>query len=368
MTFSTFYEDFRAKALSEGVVLHPLPTGDGKPRNPLGIYGPWSWAIEPTRGCNLACGHCAVRLFDDSETGENSTYMSEEAWRAMFSTIAAITPKTRVEMANAGEPTLHPELPAFIKIARELSPWSQIQVTTNGTKLIDGSLSYRELFDNGANIVYTDMYAPLEDHKKLARESGIQWYRYHDKPKGAPGAWTYSSPDLKLIVLMENPANWPKSRVNLNRLGTFFNNLDWKASKRFDLMPVTEPVNTGCTQPFRYVSVHVNGSYELCCQDFMGETAGLLGNVLEGPEGFLKFWFSSFMQGTRRGLRHRDRSGSPYCSRCSITFSRSDMYMWKGDEVDRYFDGESWQELSKYAGPKLEPPPEQLSLEGDDES
>lgn len=317
----------------------------GKPPSPLGNLAPWSWAIEPVRGCNLRCGHCAVRLFDTPEGKHQPEFMSEDSWVDLWKVIRQVTPGTRVEMANAGEPTLHPMLPAFIQMARRISPHSQIQVTTNGTMLAKGKLTHKQLFDAGINIVYVDMYAPEETHIRLAEESGIQWYKYHDKPKNAPGAWTYSGPDLQLIVLMDHPGNWPKSRKNLNRLGTFFNNLDWEAAKAFDMVPVTEPPAKGCTQPFRYVSVQSDGSYQLCCQDFMGETGGTLGNVSEGVEGFKRFWFGEFMQTHRAQLRVGNRADSPYCSRCSITFSRSEWKMWKDHQLRLYWDGSQWKPL-----------------------
>ena len=248
-------------------------------------------------------------------------------------------------MANAGEPTLHPMLYPYMKVARKISPQSQIQITTNGVRLIKGEVTYREIFDSGVNIVYVDMYAPRERHEELAQASGVQWYYYYDKPKDAPGAWTYSGPDLKLIVLMENPANWPAARRKIDRLGTFLNQLDWKAAAKFDLEPVLEPYQRGCTQPFRYVSINGSGQYQLCCQDFANETTGPLGSVLDGPEGFLKFWYSEFMQRHRKHLRVGDRASSPYCSRCNIAYSRADLMMWKDDQLRLYWDGEHWQPL-----------------------
>jgi hypothetical protein len=318
-------------------------------KNPLTPWSPWSWAIEPVRGCNLRCGHCATRLFNGP-----ALFMSEDVWVSLFETIRKVSPKTRVEMANAGEPTLHPDLIKFISVARKLSPDSQLQVTTNGTMIASGEMSYRELFDAGLNIVYVDMYAPRETHIALAEKSGFQYYEYLRKPQNMPGAWTYTGPELKLIVLMEHPGHWPKSRKSLGRLGTFYNHLDWEAAKPFGLIPVMIPPNRGCTQPFRYVSVHMDGSYELCCQDFMGETAGKLGNVGDGPDGFLKFWFGEFMQDARRKLRCRCRKEVPYCARCSITFSRSDLVMWKdAGSLDYWWNGEKWVRMPFWRLPKI---------------
>ena len=87
-------------------------------RNPmLGNCSPWSWALELVRGCNLRCGHYAVRLFKSDEI----QFITEEIWIALWKIIRIVTPRSRVEMANAGELTLHPELPCFIQLARKLS-------------------------------------------------------------------------------------------------------------------------------------------------------------------------------------------------------------------------------------------------------
>lgn len=270
--------------------------------------------------------------------------MSEDIWVNLWKIIRAVTPRCRVEMANAGEPTLHPDMLNYLRIARRLSPDSQIQITTNGTMLSSGKMAHAQLSRAGANIVYVDMYAPKEKHIKLAEESGIPFYEYYSKPANAPGAWTYHGPETRLIVLMEQPANWPDKRKKLGRLGTMLNHLDWEAAKPFGLTPVEAPLRRRCSQPFKYVSVHCDGSYELCCQDFFGETAGKLGNVSEGVEGFKKFWFGEMMQRTRRGLHLAPELGrpAPYCSRCGITFSKCDFKMWPDGALEHYYDGSGW--------------------------
>jgi len=301
---------------------------------------PWAWAIEPVHGCNLRCGHCATRLFPVGKT----SYMTEATWRALFRVIHEVTPVCRVEMANAGEPTLHPELPRFIRIAKEISPHTQLQITTNGTMLASGKWTYRQLFNAGINIVYVDTYAPREQHIALAKESGFPWYEYHAKPPNAPGAWTYHGPDFQLIVLMDPPIHWPESRKKFGRLGTFLNNLDWEAAKEFNMSPVLQAPQRACNQPFRYVSVVWNGSYQLCCQDFMGETNGTFGGVQDGLEGFEKFWFGMLMQRIRRELRAKNRSGISQCARCNVTFSRCDV-TWPESQLKFYWTGAEWKPL-----------------------
>jgi hypothetical protein len=119
--------------------------------------------------------------------------------------------------------------------------------------------------------------------------------------------------------------------------------MDWEAAKHFNMVPVTEPLKRRCTQPFRYVSIHQDGSYELCCQDFMGETAGRWGNVKDGVPGFLRFWLGKDMQWIRQRLREADRASISECSRCNITFSRCDIPMWTPALLSQFWDGEGWK-------------------------
>jgi hypothetical protein len=94
----------------------------------------------------------------------------------------------------------------------------------------------------------------------------------------------------------------------------------------------------------RYVSLDHRGNYLFCCIDFWCESAGLLGNVRDGAEGFKKYWFGHLMQSIRRRLNKADRDGVPYCSRCNCAFSKCDWTgLWGGDEAfDEMWDGERW--------------------------
>jgi hypothetical protein len=275
--------------------------------------------------------------------------MTLETWREMMTVIADVSPSCRVELAMGGEPTLHPELLEMLRIGRQISPLSQFQVTTNGTMLFAGKVTYRELFDAGVNVVYTDMYQPREKFRQLASESGVDWFFYYPK-EGEPGRdrhpnpWAYHGPNLQLIALQEQPGRWPKSRRNANLLGSWMNHLDFKRAAKFGIQEVKTAPARRCNQPFICASVSWTGDYLLCCQDMALETVGI-GNTSEGAEGFEKYWFGKFMQEHRRWLRQKDRNASPYCSRCSITFSRCDYLHWTDEQVATWWDGSVWLEL-----------------------
>lgn len=308
---------------------------------PFGNETPWAWVIEPVHGCNLQCGHCSHALTPN----DKFDFMTMETWIMTWEILNKVSPMVRVDLCLSGEPTLHPDLLNFLRKAREIAPMAQIQITTNGTMLRKGKVVYSELLNAGANIIYTDMYGSPDRFKKLASQSGFDWYEYYNPPKKVISPWVYHGPDIKIIVLQEPPERWPKSRYRAGLLGTWFNHLDWNKAKKFGLSPVIIPPIRRCNQPFIYVPIHVSGAYLICCQDNWGETVGLLGNVFDGVEGFKKYWFGKEMMTHRKILRKKDRASSPYCSRCNITFSRCDYIYWKTNNLDKYWDGEKWKKF-----------------------
>jgi hypothetical protein len=309
-------------------------------RRPLGKFNISSWAIEVTRGCNLKCGCCATRLFPKGQYN----FMSIDLWEKFMDLVVLLTPYNRLDFAASGEPTLNKDLDKILKISRNKSPYSWLEIITNGTTLIKGDWRYKDFFENGANIVYVDMYSPEEKHIELAKKSGYNWYLRRNVPEGAPRAWSYyNKPDLKWIILQENPANWTKRTVSSGRFSTFFNNLDWEASKKYNLYPIKEAPNRRCNMPFKIGNISYDGYYSFCCYDFMRYTHEHLWNIDDGIEGFFKYWLGAYMQNTRKLLHNKDRKSHELCSKCAFTSSRGDIPCWKDNATDFYWDGSTWK-------------------------
>ena len=308
---------------------------------PLGKLSPWVWSVEFVRGCNLKCWHCTAPLIVEHDKPQ---FMTLETWESMCKVMAEITPYCRLELAQGGEPTLHPHLLECLKIAKKITPTTQIQVTTNGMTLLSNKITFKELFDAGANSVYVDMYSTIDKFIPLINEAGenVEWYKY-DKPKEIASNINhrmantyYGDPNMKLIILQDHPEErwrWRKQ----GRLSTFLNHLNWDITIPYGLVPVRESYQRKCTLPMRYSSLTVDGDYIFCCIDFWGETAGLLGNVSQGAEGFKNYWFGRLVQSIRRHLRTGDRRYIPYCSRCNCAFSKCDLVnMWSEEAYQTY--------------------------------
>lgn len=310
-------------------------------RRPLGKLNPWAWWVEITRGCNLRCAFCATRLLPEGP----QHFMDEETWRALVSVVAEVTPYGRLELGQAGEPALHPQILDFLRIARELAPHVQLLTYTNGTTLVSGQLTYKQLFDAGLNAAFVDMYAPVRTHEKLARESGAYWFRQVDKPKDAPNIFTYQNdPEMRVIMLAQNPYDWQPSKRGRVGMSTFFNDLDWEAASAFGLEPVTQAPHRRCDLPSKFPTVNWDGTFLFCCFDYMRHSVDRFGNIKGGLDDFLAYWLGSYMQDTRRMLDAKDRERHAYCSKCAFTSIRCDIPYWKGG-TDQAWNGTEWREL-----------------------
>jgi organic radical activating enzyme len=331
------------RALNDSAPL-PLQELENDKRGPLGIFRPWAWFVEPVRGCNLRCSFCATRLFPKDERH----FMSMETWKQSLEIIKEVTPKCRIEFCNAGEPTLHPQLIDFISLARTQVPQSQILLYTNGTMILKGVVKYKALFEAGLNMVFVDMYSSREQHIEVAKKSSYEFFeKINIKKEGRTNVFSYrNDPNIHLIQLSEHPGDWSKQKVSSCGFSTFLNHLDWEAAAKYGIKPVIKAPYRRCQQVFSYANICYDGEYVFCCFDFMRETAGLLGNVSDGVNGFLKFWFSKYMQETRRKLRVKDRAGHEKCNRCSFAANRCDIPRWQPEALNHWYNGNSWEKLS----------------------
>lgn len=315
-------------------------------KKPLGRRSPWVWSVELVRGCNLSCWHCTARIFpEDGQT----RFMSKATWEAMCRVMAVATPCTRLELAQGGEPTLHPELLDFLAIARKITPTTQIQVTSNGVTMSKGEITLEDIFEAGAHSVYVDMYGSREKFIDKAKATGAGWYLYNEPKTGTPehkmANTYYGDPNMKLVILQDTPVDRIKWR-KFGRLSTFLNHIDWTAAMPYGLTPVREPYERKCTLPMRYVSLSYEGDYLFCCIDFWCESAGTMFSVHDGVEGFKKYWFGRPVQSIRRRLGQADRASVPYCSRCNCAFSKCDwIKIWPEGSFDSYWDGQEWHDL-----------------------
>jgi len=315
------------------------------PKRPLGKINPWRWWPELVRGCNLNCVFCPARMIEKSDW----KFMTEETFGSLISIMAELAPYGRMNFAMLGEPTLHPKLLDLVRQARERVPHVQITTYTNGKKLVNGSITYKQLFDAGINCVFTDMYDSYDVHKKLAAESGYEWYHEAEKPDHIANVFEYrDDPKRHTIRLSESPYSWSKRKMGRGEFHTFLNTLDWKAAKLFGITPVEAPPRRRCDQPSKFVNVNWDGSFQVCCAAAMSQHAtSQLGNVSGGVEAFLSFWLGPYMQDVRLKVDNKDRAAHELCRKCSFVSIRSDIPYWKAG-MEQCWNGSGWAEVPPY--------------------
>jgi hypothetical protein len=311
---------------------------------PLGRYHPWAYFVEIVRGCNLKCWHCPTRLFPRREIH----YMEIEVWKSLMEVINIVSPYVRVELCNAGEPTLHPRILEFLRIGRKMAPHVQFLTYTNGTMLTNGKLTYKKLFEAGLNNIFVDMYTSFEVHKKLAEESGFFWF-YQDvkvKSKDCPNIFAYKDdPDSHIIMLAENPSNWSRRKRARGYFTTYLNDLDWEEALKHGVGPIVSAPKRRCDIPFKFISINYDGTFPFCCFDYMRHTAGKLGNIKGGVEEFKNFWLGRYMQELRIKLLRKERSGHEFCKICNFTSIRCDIPWWTEEMVKKYYRNGKWLDL-----------------------
>ena len=97
------------------------------------FHSPTLGIIDLTNRCNYHCPLCFAGE-DDSNAGY---FLPLDTVRKMLTALLKTTPAPcRNVQFSGGEPTLHPEFPRILQMAREMG-FSHIQVATNGSRFVD---------------------------------------------------------------------------------------------------------------------------------------------------------------------------------------------------------------------------------------
>ena len=193
-----------------------------------------------------------------------------------------------------------------------------------------------------------DVYSDREKHVELTKRSGYQWWEEGKRPKGLKNLFERKHGQGHFVQIGRNPGEWLPQKTNRGSLMTFCNDLDWEAARKLGITPVVHPPHRRCDQSVKFPTFVWDGSYVFCGQDVRspGETshtAGKLGNVMDGPAGFIKFWIGRYMQSTRAKVhQYKDgRASHEYCRRCAFVGPRADVRIWRAG-FSEYWDGEQF--------------------------
>lgn len=269
------------------------------------VIKPWSSQVELTMGCNLRCPFCYINIMPWKR--DYRDYMKPDNALRIATELITLNDKIRIEFAMRGEPMLNPDVVECVEAFRKGAPESQLQMTSNGTVLMElsnkGPDFVFDLFDAGLNILMLDCYIPygnkLKDIVNKWRLEDVEYHTYgHDKFS----PWNNHGPVGNHIIFMEDIRGLDfKITRKITNMG---GNSSW--GRKLD-----EPLETMCPIPWREVPVFATGEIPLCCNDAGVEY--LLGNILDEP--LVDIWTGEKAQSARKMLRYGQRWFNP-CSRC----------------------------------------------------
>ena len=101
------------------------------------LQTPFSVHIDVCSLCNFKCSFCfQADIFGKKDKKFPHGMMKMDLFKKTVEDLKAFPDRIKkIKICNHGEPTLHPELPEFIKYVREADIADTVEVFTNGSKL-----------------------------------------------------------------------------------------------------------------------------------------------------------------------------------------------------------------------------------------
>lgn len=261
-------------------------------------YKPNIVQIEFVQGCNRACQFCGTVGME-----RRFHYMEKPTLVQIVRLIKESGIRTKILLAQHGEPTLHPNILEFITYIHRELPNTEIHLFTNGWGIRKDPTLIDRLFRAGLYALVCDEYhdSPL---RRLV-ESNTS----HEVVIAGDGVPLFS--DRKGRILINPPIEFGSNGKKMNR--HLCNHCG------AGMPPLKEPVQKLCAKPFRELGFRWDGKVTLCCNDFRGEY--FVCDAM-GCHSLAQIWYHPRMESARRILMKKDRKGINVCRVCDAISSR----------------------------------------------
>jgi hypothetical protein len=309
--------------------------------------------LETVAVCDLRCGsseedpngfcqiwtHEHIRKIGFDEHTYRRGYMDPRVFRELLHECAGLGVSS-IKLNYRGEPSLHPEIVAFVRLAAELG-FPDIMMNTNGN---GAARTHRDLFAELVAAGITDLMFSVDacDPETYRRQRvGGEWDVLLHSVESAVAARASGSgaPDCRIRASVVR-THLNASDVDSGRMESF-----WR-SKGVDWMSVSEcyfPAGVEhkwkaahweqlaasefqCPDPFRRMVVTWDGRHTMpCCQGFTLEIdGGAVVGEAPGRKSLSEAWGSANFDRLRDAHRARtwDRPGAegePICRSCAVT-------------------------------------------------
>lgn len=217
--------------------------------------------VEINSHCNFRCAYCPVSIYP-----AKPKYMTRQSFAHILNELERIGFDGRLSFHFYNEPTLHPCLVEFVKMARTALPEVLLRIYSNGYKLNDSL--YRKLINAGLDQLFITL------HKKSP----------------------FQPPRPKQIVreLCEYQIT--------NRGGA--------------LGEIAVPLDIPCTLPIEYLLFTLDGEALFCFEDFHRSQS--MGNIYSEP--IEEIYFNPILIEIRTQLANGNRYHNPLCANCNSDF------------------------------------------------
>jgi radical SAM protein with 4Fe4S-binding SPASM domain len=299
------------------------------------IAKPWSYKLEMTHGCNLACEFCPVHAWSP-EKRKQRLFLSPELCREFAIQAKAVAPDRRIEMGMRGEPTLNPHLLTNLAILRAAMPRAQQLIVTNGVEFLKNPRLAVEILKAGCNFIALDCYHDtfgryLRLLANVVVGKGIEIYDFRGtynrrklvrtdvRPSGrqfnefSPWQRHPNGHKKKAIFLIPDMGQRDESDTFGQRsITNMAGNVDFETAGPMGAKKIVEPLAKKCVHPFRELTVTWNGQILICCYDW-GEDY-VFGNIKETT--LREFWWGEKHLEVLRTLYRKDRAALKPCDVC----------------------------------------------------
>ena len=276
---------------------------------------PYCASIEPANFCNLHCPHCPTGR---GNTGKKPHLIELAAYRQLLERLSPTL--IHLNLFFQGEPTLHPELPQMVALARAQGVYTC--VSTNGQR-IDRTMA-QALAEAGLNKLIVDLDGADEESYRAYRRGGS--FRAACQ---AVQAAVQAGLNVEVQCLLLSTTQYQKQAVRRLARSLGARHITFKTAQLYDdhLAPSDgpdsryrhthdglvrkKPLRPYCARLWRSVVVNTYGQVLPCCFDKLEEH--VWGNLLQNS--LYHIVYSGAAADFRRKVMTR-RASIPICRNC----------------------------------------------------
>ncbi len=311
-------------------ILTRLATVPGfRPATPVGR--PMRAMVEVVRACNLRCPLCPVGNGEAEHYANMSPALFQRVVEALAPTVSAIS------LYNYGEPLLHPDIAALVRVAHDAGI-EQVEITTNGTILPAGVED--ALVEAGLDAIRISIDGATQESYAQYRVGGelAKIWKHIDRIRAARERHGSPTPliEAQFVVNRHNEhelepfralcAEHGVDRVRFKTFNALMTGPAYaKAGRSFlpassRLLRYTDRETltirdryklSQCAWPWQRIVVNADGAIVPCCYDFNGRHR--LGSFAREGE-----WWETDARHAFRDRLRSDPMGIDICSVCPV--------------------------------------------------